>query len=858
MSDPPEIASATDANQHPESLLCFPTFLGKFVEDFKQSSELRALVFPDLDHLCTKPEIDQIEELLLESISEDIRPILSVALPSSRDSINSLDTQLLVEALKIDPVEITRRAFDIYVDYKDQLDDNISGHDESSSTVGDVPDRIARDPNQSSPNSDSPPNLSRTVNEDEILEEFIILDTPILLEAHLNQFQSEGLELDANQILITLPLQEILAEGGQSLINVLPEETESSTDTQQVSGDRLTATADETTTPKVTRTSRFLRRSANSTISLQFDRSSAKDVLEKMLKAIVNFMKPKNEKLLDKIHLKDKSHINHIVNVLLTIDGLYLIRALNTIDLIASFSYVRFLDSIHKSSGTGWKDLPMVQKFEKFINTEYTSLGIERRVSRRDLMRILGSLGTREGYFLVCALSFEFKTPEQTALVEVFVEICSMVPQHALNQAIPAQIQQNASTPEKEVVAKVFGSQIGSSILKFLKSRYYHGDVLLLRTVLMDGNLKVKKRMLANFLESQEFPKKKFIRDNDIPMTVQVLVSHFGRGLIREICVPKDTDLKTLEPKSLVLKATSGESDWLLFHAYLKESPESRQKKYQGVSLISRAGLNRKKEEISDLNHTNKDRFLKRIILRFTEKDGSSFSSEDSTKVQNHISETLGNISSEIDNAIEKFHLCLSKFMTLLSEAYKDHKIELPDRLDHAEIKESAFQCVNSFEYHVANFENLPPQIDSSCNAIKEILSSLNMFYSFIKLALGDYLRDGQECVRLMAGGILFVEQRRTMMGVFIEGVVNLVQLPIEVGAAVQDPSKVTDVLPRGLKIMKNIHDILKIIQELRSSNEELVDKWRAIERFITAWPGDYFDSKPPKVLMRSKKRSDQ
>ncbi|WPK24504.1 hypothetical protein PUMCH_001778 [Australozyma saopauloensis] len=667
-----------------------------------------------------------------------------MALRSFKDSIKDQDAQLVLEAYKRYPSETTSQN-----ESKDQHNESTPAHKTRRSTEAEAPDSLAQSTNQSSLSSDTPLNLSQTVDGDEVFGDILILDSSPMSEKLLNQSQSEDLEIDARHTLIALPFQEILPKDGQSLNNVVPQGTESPIDTQLMSGNKLAAPKDKTASPKVTRVSRFWRKSP-SLMSLQFNLSSAKDVLEKMLKAIVNFMKPKNEKLLDKIHLKEKSHIKHIVNVLLTIDGLNLIRALNTIDLIASFSYVRCLDSIHKSSGSGWKDLPMVQKFEKFINTEYTSLGIVKRVSRRDLMRILGSLGTREGYFLVCALSFEFKTPEQTALVEVFVEICAMVLKHASNQAIPAQDQQNASTSEKEVVAKVFGSQIGSSILNLLKDRYTHEDVMLLRVLLTNGDQKVKKNILAGFLGYHSFPTRKLICESDIPMTVQALVSEFGRGLIREICVPKNTKLEGLQPISLIAKFKSAESKCLHLYSFFEASSDKSQIDYRTIFRIPRTDLNRRKEKISDFNRTIMDMYLRRINHQFAKIGGSCFNSEDSAKVLDNVSETLRNISLEIDDGIELFHPRLSNCMYLLGKACGDHKIELLDRLHHAEI--IALQCVNSFEYHIARLESRPPQIDSTCNSFEEILSSLNLFYSFMRVSLENYLREEQESARLMAG----------------------------------------------------------------------------------------------------------
>ncbi|WPK24505.1 hypothetical protein PUMCH_001779 [Australozyma saopauloensis] len=696
--------------------------------------------------------------------SIDKKPILSMALPSSGDSIKGQDAQLVLEAYKGYPSETTSQN-----DSKDQPNESTSAHEIRRSTVAEAPDSLAERTNQPLLSSDSPLNLSQTVDGDEVFGDTLILDSSPILEESLNQSQSEDIKIDARHTLIALPLQEIPAKDGQSLSNVVPQGTESPIDTQLMSGDQVAATGAETASPKVIRVSRFWRKSPSS-ISLQFDLPSAKDVLEQMLKAIVKFM-ILGGIFFSMLHPKTNSNIKHIVNILVDVDGLSLIIALSTIrDNPKNFiSCTHFLDEIRHSKGTKWKFLEKVRKFEILINKEYSSRGLERRVSREDLMRILSTLGTLEGCLLVCALSSISRTPEQIALCEVFVEICSMASEHASNQAISARVQQTAYTPEKEVVAKVFGSQIGSSILNLLRTRYDHMDVLLLRMLLMDDKLEKKKDILERFLKDQKFSDNEFICGSDVPMTVEALVSDFGRGLIREICVPKNTDLENLKPRSLSQRFKAAEDVCPAAYDLFMRSLKNSQTSHQSVSPISRAGLNSRKQKITDLNHLMKDEILEQISQELTRIGKSILNTEDSAEYFENVSETLRNMSMEFDNGVDSFHLHLSNFMEQLSKAYKDQNIELPDRLDYAKIKESALQCVNSFEYHIAHLESLHPQIDGTWSSIKEILSSLKIFYSIVRGALENYLREGQESVRLMAGGILFVEQRRTMMGVYIK-----------------------------------------------------------------------------------------
>ncbi|WPK24503.1 hypothetical protein PUMCH_001777 [Australozyma saopauloensis] len=689
-----------------------------------------------------------------------------MALRSSRDSIKDQDAQLVLEAYERYPSETTSQN-----ESKDQPNESTSAHETRRSTVAEAPDSLAQSRNQPSLSSDSPLNLNQTVDGEKKFDDILILDSSPMLEEFLNQSQSEDIKIDARHILVTLPLQEILAEGGQSLSNVVPQRTETSINTQRVSGDQVAATGAETATLENTSVATKL---ASSTISLQFDLASAKIVLRKLLKAIIKFMQLKVSRF-SKLNQKRKTRINNIVNILVGVDGLSLIRALTTIRDTHedSPSYILFFDFISHSKKEDWRLWPTVRKFEMLLNEEHSFRGLERRVSREDLMRILSTLGTLEGCLLVCALSSKSKTPEQIALCKVFVEICSMASEHASNQAIPAQIQQAASTSEKEVVAKVFGSQIGSSILSRLEGRNDHSDVLLLRMLLMDDKLKMKKNILESFLKDQQFSHNKFICGSDVPMTVEALVSDFGRGLIRETCVSKITDLESLKPKSLKLRFIKAQDEdpcaYLFFLKSLKSSQNDYRGDYQAISPISRAGLNSRKQKISDLIHNNKDELLKQINQQLTRIGGSRFNREVLDKYFENVSETLRNMSMEFDNGVDSFHLHLSNFMDQLSKAYKDQNIELPDRLDYAKIKESALQCVNSFEYHIAHLESLHPQIDSTWKSIERVVSCLKVYYFYTRGTLINYLCEGQESVRLMAGGILFVEQRRTMMGVFIK-----------------------------------------------------------------------------------------
>lgn len=197
--------------------------------------------------MLVRPRIRQSTSQFLYEIQDTMSDPLKIA--SANDGKQDTDPQLVLEAWTRYPIEMTEYARELLNqnDCKNQSDESNSAHEIWRST-GEAPDTLARDTNPSTPNSDSPPKPWHIINGVEMFDDFLILDWSPALQKLIDESPEGDIEIDARNILITLPLLEMLAERVQSLSNDLPRQTEPFFDTQLLSDEEFAATGDETAT----------------------------------------------------------------------------------------------------------------------------------------------------------------------------------------------------------------------------------------------------------------------------------------------------------------------------------------------------------------------------------------------------------------------------------------------------------------------------------------------------------------------------------------------------------------------------------------------------------------------------------